>query len=304
MSIFSDMLSLQLTLFVLIIIGIIVRRAGILPDAGRKALSNLLINAVLPCNIVHAFMSGAGISTEFVRNSVYIFIISILLQVFIAFFNHIMFARFPREKKSALSYGMICSNSSFIGLPVAEILFGELGVMYTSIFQIPLRFTMWTEGVSLFTTIDRKDALRKLAVHPCIIAVYIGLIMMLTQLKLPAFLDDTVNAMSRCTTPLSMLVIGSILADAPLKGLYSPSVIYFAFLRLLAFPLIIYAVLTPLHFDKLLINICVLMSAMPAGSTTAILADRYGCDAVFASEITFTSTILSIITIPLLSLLF
>ena len=304
MGLFSDMLSLQLTLFLLMIIGLIVRRIGLMPDEGRKVMSNLLINVILPCNIVHAFMSGASVSPEFIKNAAYILILSLAILFFIEIFNRIVFARFPREKKSVLSYGMICSNSSFIGIPVAEVLFGNMGVVYTSIFQIPLRFVMWTAGIALFTTVDRKDALRKLAVHPCIIAVFIGLLFMITQIELPVFLNDTINAMSRCTTPVSMLVIGAILSDAPLKGLYSPSVLYFALLRLLVLPLVIYAVLTPFQFDKLLVNICVLMSAMPAGSTTAILADKYGCDALFASEITFTSTLLSIITIPMLSLLF
>ena len=304
MGIFSDMLSLQLTLFALIVVGIIVRRTGMLLEQGRKVLSNLLINVILPCNIVHAFMSGASVSAEFIRNAILMIIISVLIQFATAFLNRILFARFKKEQRSVLSYGMICSNSSFVGLPIAEVLFGDMGVMYTSLFQIPLRFTIWTEGLSLFTTIDRKDALRKLLVHPCIVAVFVGLVFMVTGIKLPAFLDDTVNALSRCTTPISMIVIGAILSDAPIKGLYSPAVLYYAFLRLVAFPLLLYVVMMPFGLDKLLINICVLMSAMPAGSTVCILADKYDCDAVFASEITFTSTLLSIVTIPLLSLLF
>ena len=304
MKFFSDMLSLQLMLFALIMVGVLIRRCALLTENGCKTLSALLINVILPCNIVHAFMGGTEIGADFAWNCGLMIGLSALIQVVAALGNRILFCRFPREKKSVLSYGMLCSNSSFVGLPIAEVLFGDLGVIYTSVFQIPLRFIMWTAGLSLFTTISHRDAVKKLVRHPCIIAVFLGLLLMLLPIELPSFLDNTVNALSRCTTPMSMLVIGSILAQAPLKSLFSPAVLYFTALRLVVFPLLVYVVLLPFHLDQMLLDICVLMTAMPAGATTSILANQYDCDAVFASEIIFTSTLFSIVTIPLMSLLF
>ena len=103
-----------------------------------------------------------------------------------------------------------------MGLPVARLLFGDLGVIYTSMFQIPLRFTMWTAGLSLFTSVSRKDAFR----HPCIIAVFAGLLLMAAPVSLPGFLDSAVASVSSCTVPVSMFVIGTILADAPIRTVY------------------------------------------------------------------------------------
>ena len=304
MEFFSDMLSLQLMLFVLILVGVLIRRIGLLTESGCKMLSSLLINLILPCNIVHAFMSGAEVGAEFARNCFLMVGLSALIQAIAAVGNRFLFARFPREERSVLSYGMICSNSSFVGLPIAEELFGSIGVMYTSVFQIPLRFIMWTAGLSLFTDISRGDALKKLVRHPCIIAVFLGLLMMVLPVELPDFLNSALNAMSSCTTPVSMLVIGSILALAPVRSLFSLPVLYFTALRLVVFPLLVYVLLLPFNLDRLLVDICVLMTAMPAGSSTSILATQYDCNAVFASEIIFTSTLFSIVTIPLLSLLF
>lgn len=304
MEFFSDMLSLQLMLFVLILAGVLIRRIGLLTESGCKTLSSLLINVILPCNIVHAFMSGAEVGADFARNCFLMVGLSTLIQVIAAVGNRFLFARFPREERSVLSYGMICSNSSFVGLPIAEVLFGSIGVMYTSVFQIPLRFIMWTAGLSMFTNISHRDALKKLACHPCIIAVFVGLLLMVLPIELPDFLTDSINAMSNCTTPVSMLVIGSILALAPIRSLFSLPVLYFTALRLVVFPLLVYALLLPFGLDRLLVDICVLMTAMPAGSSTSILANQYDCDAVFASELIFTSTLFSIVTIPLLSLLF
>lgn len=304
MEIFSDMVSLQLMLFTLIVVGILIRRCGLLTDSGCKTLSTLLINIILPCNIVHAFMSGATVNAEFAQNCIWMVVLSAMIELLAVVSSRFLFAHFPQGQKSVLSYGMICSNSSFVGLPIAEVLFGDIGVMYTSVFQIPLRFIMWTAGLSLFTTISRRDAFKKLMRHPCILAVLLGILLMVFPVQLPGFLDDTITALSRCTTPISMLVIGSILALAPIKSLFSPAVLYYTTLRLVVFPLLIYALLTPFHLDPLLVDICILMTAMPAGSTTSILANQYEGDAVFASELIFTSTLLSIITIPMITLLF
>ncbi len=100
-----------------------------------------------------------------------------------------------------------------------------------------------------------------------------------------------------------MFVIGAILADADIKTMFSKDVLYFTFWRLLGLPLLVWGILMPFHMDKLLVSICVIMSGMPAGSTTSILADQYGGDSMFASQMTFVSTLLSIVTIPLLGLL-
>ena len=269
MEFFWEMLSLQETMFLLILTGVLIKKLKIIDAAGRKMLSDLLIDVILPCNIVESFLGGMV---------------------------------FPREQRSVLSYGIICSNSSFVGLPVARLLFGDLGVIYTSMFQIPLRFTMWTAGLSLFTSVSRKDAFRKLVRHPCIIAVFAGLLLMAAPVSLPGFLDSAVASVSSCTVPVSMFVIGTILADAPIRSMFSKPVLWYTCLRLVLYPLLLCVLLKPLHLDTTLTNVCILMTGMPAGSTGSILADKYDCDAVFASQIAFASTLCSILTIPLLTL--
>lgn len=303
MELFSKMLSQQLVLFCLIAVGFLLRKIGMVSDAGRKNLSDILINAILPCNILHAYLGGIQATGDLLWDCVRMVLISAGIQLLAAVSGRLLFARFPAGRQSVMRYGLICSNSSFIGLPIAEVFFGDLGVMYTSVFQIPIRFTMWTAGLSLFTPVSRKEAFRKLVRHPCIIAVVLGLGLLLWPVALPGFLDDSITALSRCTTPISMLVVGSLLADAPLGALFSRTVLWFSALRLVLFPLAVYALTLPLALNSLTRGICLLMTAMPIGSTAAILADKYGGDAAFASQLGFTSTLLSILTIPLMSLL-
>ncbi len=303
MGLFTNMLSVQVMLFCLILSGVAIRKVGIIDEVGRKVLSDLLIDVVLPCNIIHSFMGGAQVPADFARNCALVLGISVAIQVVATYGSKLLFRRYPDKRRSVLSFGMICSNSSFVGLPIAETLFGDLGVMYTSIFQIPVRFTMWTAGLALFTNSNKKDALRKLATHPCIVSIFIGIVLMVLPVPVPAFLDDTIAAISRCTTPVSMFVIGSILADAPIRSLFSKTVLYYSFLRLLAFPLLVYLVLRPFSLDPTLVGIAVLMTGMPAATTNSILANKYDADAPFSAQLIFSSTLFSIVTIPLLTLL-
>lgn len=300
MVVFMQMLSLQAELFILMLLGLLLAKLGVIEGVGRKCLSAVLINLILPCNIINSFLGGTGVTEQFVKNCLWAFIVCAGIQAVAIVAGPLVFRRFGHDRRSVLAYGMICSNSSFIGLPVAEALYGSMGVMYTSIFQIPIRFTMWTAGLSLFTNVQRKDAIRKLATHPCIVAIFVGLLFMALPVSLPAVALDTVTALSRCCIPVSMLVIGSILAEADVKTLFSVPVLWFCLLRLLVFPLAVYAVLNLLPLDPLLVSISVLMTGMPAGSTTSILAEQYGGDSRFASQIVFASTLFSVVTLPLL----
>lgn len=303
MDFFFKMLDLQLMLFLMMLVGALLRHIKLITDAGRNCLTDLLIYCILPCNIVNSFSSEIGISEDLLKNCLLAVLICAVIQVILTQGSKLVFHKYPKEQKSVLSYGMICSNSSFIGLPIAESLYGSLGLLYASIFQLPIRFTIWTAGLALFTDVDRKGAFKKLFKHPCIIAVFVGFGLMLSPVKLPSLLGETISVISKATLPVSMFVVGSILADARWRTMFSKTVLYFSFLRLIAFPALVWAVLKLFPLEPLLVSISVLMTCLPAGSTTSILAARYGCDERFAAQITFASTLFSIVTIPLMSLL-
>lgn len=300
MDVFGKMLTLQTQMFLLILIGAVLAKTGVVTDAGRKCISAVLIDLLVPCNIINSFLGGTGVSAEFMRNCLYAFAVCSAIQAAAIFGSPLLFRRLDRAKKNVLTYGMICSSSSFIGLPVVDVLYGSVGVMYTSIFQVPIRFTMWTSGLSLFTSVRRADALKKLAVHPCIVSIFLGLGLMAAPFELPGAALDTISGLSHCCVPMSMLMIGSILAGATVRSFFDPNVLWYCFLRLIAFPLLVWAVLYFVPVDPLIKSISVLMTGMPAGSTTSILAERYDCDSLFASRAVFVSAFFSVFTLPVL----
>ena len=107
MELVSKMLQLQLMLFCLILVGILVKKIHMVDERGRKVLSDLLIYVVLPCNIVNAFMGGIQTDSTFLKNCILMVVISTAIQLTTTLGSRLIFARFPREQKSVLSYGMI-----------------------------------------------------------------------------------------------------------------------------------------------------------------------------------------------------
>ncbi|MCR3761173.1 AEC family transporter [Clostridium felsineum] len=313
MKLFLQMLNLQFAMFVLILIGIIAKKIKIVSASAQKSLSDLLIYFILPCNIIESFQGK--LTHNLMANSLISLVISLIIQVLSIVLGRVLFFRFSDKMKPVMKYGLICSNSSFIGLPVINNVYNSIGVLYASIFQIPIRITMWTSGLAEFTgrkvdengtvqPIFTKKTIKNLMLHPCIVAVFLGLAIMVFNIPLPKFINKSIAFMSQCTIPISMIVIGCILAECKINQLFDKATFYFTFIRLLAFPLLIFFVLKLLKIDPLITGVATLLTGMPAGTTTAILADKYGCDAVFASTIIFTSTLFSIITIPILCALF
>ena len=222
MSLFTQMIHLQLTLFMLIIIGLTLKKTGIITQEGQKCLSDITVNVILPCNIISSFMGDMNASGEFIRNCSEAFFISLGIQMFSVFFGKYCFFCCPEHKRKIFTYGIIVSNSSFIGLPVIHSLYGAAGVLYTSFFQIPVRLTMWSSGLALFTDVDRTEAYKKLAKHPCIVAVALGAVIMAFNIPFPAFLQNTLEGISKCMVPVSMSpsepCLRSRISDACLIG--------------------------------------------------------------------------------------
>ena len=297
---FSTMLNLQISVFIILMVGVLFRKCNIITEESRSSLSSLLIDVVLPCNIVASF--DTDMTTELWISLSEVILISLGIQVFVFFLSKLLYRKTPHGPKEVLQYGTITSNSGFLGNPMAYGVFGDLGLLYAAVAMLPIRVIMWSAGLSLFTNISGKSVVKKLLTHPCIIAIFVGFAVMLMPWELPTFCSKTLHYIGDCTIFISMLVIGSILADIQLADLNLKRIGFYCFVRLLLIPFAVLGVLSLLGIDSLITGVAVLLSAMPAASTTAILAEKYGGDAKFASAIVFFSTLLSMITVPVVLL--
>jgi hypothetical protein len=161
---------------------------------------------------------------------------------------------------------------------------------------------MWTVGLSIFSPAgtSKKEAALKVILHPSMVAVYLGLILMSFQFSLPTFVEKTFSSIGGCTTALSMMLIGALLAETERKHLkIDRNLLLFSFLRLVVIPLASLIAGRLLGVDPLIIGVSDILGAMPGGSSTVILAAKYGSDTVFTSKLVIVSTILSMLSIPI-----
>ena len=298
MASFTELLNLEGLMFLCAVCGIVIKRRKILPDNARDVLTDLVMNLILPASIIHSFEVEFNMTV--LRKFAVILIIAAAAQVISMICANLFWNRQPENLKAVLQYGTQVSNAGFLGLPVTEGVLGAEGLMYASVFLIPQRIVMWTAGIAYFTrSADWKGTCKKLVKNPCIVAVYIGFFLMLTQFQLPVMVENTLVKLAACTTPLTSILIGIMVADVDYRNLVSPMMFVLVFVRQLLLPAVVFFGCVLLHIDPLLTGVSVLLVGMPIGSTSPILAAKYGGDYVFAGKCVILSTVLSLFTIPL-----
>ena len=296
----SDLISLQGTLFAMMLIGAWLKKRGIIDENGKRCLTDLCVNIIIPCNIFRSCL--IEFNMEIFRACGLLLLSAVLLQMLCLLLNRFLFNHYPPQRKKVLQYCTIVPMSGFLGNPIAEGLYDSLGVLYTSIFLIPMRIVMWSVGTTYFVadaTVDKKKVIRNILTHPCLVAVYLGLICMVTQVPLPAVITKTVGYVGSCNSAMTMFIVGTILADVKLTTIVNQDTIAFSFFRLLILPAIALGAGTLLGLDSVALGVSVLMTGMPAGATAAIFAARYESDAAFATRCVVFTTLVSMVTLPM-----
>ena len=298
-----SLLNLQGEIILLLAAGLVLRKRGVLKAEAKIVLTDLIIFLILPCNIISSFQ--VDFSLELLKKFGIILIIALGIQLFAFVLSRLIYKKESRNRSKVLQYATLVSNAGFMGNPIAESIFGSTGLLYASVYLIPQRIIMWSAGLSLFTkSPDKKSLLKKILTHPCIVAVEIGMLLLITGLRPPGFLNTTIKVIGNCTTPMSMILIGTILNDVNVKDAVDKKVIGYTMLRLFIIPGVSYICCLILGADTLVANVTTLLAAMPAGSTTAILAEKYDCDAEFATKIVVFSTFMTIVSIPIWNIIF
>ena len=311
----SNLWTLQVMMFFLVAAGAVLKSTGILKDDAKGILTDLVLYFFLPCNIINSFRMEFNL--DILRKFAVVLAISLLVQLVCYILSKVLYNHKPKEVKRVMQYCTIVSNSGFLGLPIAQGIYGAEGMMYASIFIIPMRVMMWSAGIACFTeSPDMKSVVKKLVVHPCIVAVYIGLGLMIFQAPLNQLynavlncgiplvpdlvrvffgaLDKGVRSAGGCTTAMTMVLIGMMFSGMSLRSMLDGNTLFISALRLAILPALLLAACRPF-----LTGVCLLITGMPAGSTSAILAAKYGCDYTFATKCIVVSTLLSLVTIPI-----
>ena len=281
---------MQGMMFCVLALGWYLRKKGMIDKSGKALLSNLVMNVTLPASIIKSFQME--FSMDILKLTLEVIVISFLIQIIYPGWNE--------ESRKVLQYATIVSNAGILGNAIAEGIFGDLGIMYAAVYTIPTRIFMWSVGLTYFTEAPtKKELVKKVLTHPCIIAIFTGMVLLISQFQLPGFVNQTVRTIAGANTFCAMLLIGCTLAEGPFKEGFSKEVYYYTFIRLFLIPVIVLAGCRLFRIDSLITAVCVILSAMPAASTSVVLAVKYGKDDRLATKIVVFSTVVSLITLPI-----
>ena len=293
------------TLFVIIGIGFAARKYGILSSDRVHLISHILVNVSLPALSISSLQVPETAKTLGIVDAMLLVAVAYYLA---AFAIGIFFSRLvpsAAEEKGVFQFMLVFPNSMFMGIPVALAVLGPSSLFYVILFNVPFYFLVFTLGVWLLARGRPGKIDPKVLLSPGLVAAIVGLVLFMAQYTIPAPVEYGLDLIGSATTPLAMLVVGAMLATLPLQQLAGDWRVYLVTaLRLLVFPLAAFLVLSPFITDKLLLGTAVLLIAMPVAANSVLLCEEYNVDARLASQGVFISTVLCLVTIPVLALLF
>jgi predicted permease len=293
-----------MVLFMLMAIGFAAGRARIIDELGTKSISRLLVNFVLPALIVQSMQRP--FSPDLRDEALAILGISFLsyAAAFPLAWLHARMLKLDGAEFGAHEFAAIFSNCAFMGFPVIEAILGKDAIFAASVANIPFQLLAFSVGPFLLARSAHRTARIRVSsfVTPAAVASVIGFALFLGGIRLPSPLSRTLSLLGDTTTPLSMVLIGSIISRMDMQSVLSRPKIYLTSLyRLVVFPAGLFAALFSFGFRGALLSIPVIVAAMPVAANSAILAEAYGGDSKTASSLVFVSTLLSILTIPILA---
>lgn len=290
-----------LSVFLLVITGWLLCRLRVLKEGGIEALTNLVLFVAIPCISVAKMQQEA--SPELISDLAIMFFLGLALMFACGVIGFLCFRRAPDAQRGVLIHLSMFSNCGFMGYPIVMALLGEAYLIYAVVFNAAFNLLTWTVGVLL---INRKSGvnLGKALLTPALFGSVFGMVLFLTGWRLPSFLQETVETLGSLTTPLSMLVIGARMCGQSPRSFLNLRLWGVSLLRLAIFPMLTFGVALLLGLNPATRNALTLIIGMPCAAVTAMHAEYYGGDRVLASGCVTLSTALSLVSIPLLAMLF
>ena len=286
-------------MFLYLMVGFILYRGKIITAAGSKELASLLVYLIIPAVIIKSFctartsqtLAALGISAA---AGILLLAVSILIA-------KMMFRDRPIEHFAAAF-----SNAGFMGIPLIQAALGDTALLYIVPFIAVLNLLQWTYGADVLRHNHAKTNLRSVLVNPIMLGTGIGLLLFLTNLgtNLPDVLGTALNGICAMNTPLAMLVLGTYLAKEKLSTLFTRGKLYaVSAARLLLIPAVSALILLILPIDRTIKYAILIAASCPVGANVAVYAQLYEKDYAYASQTVVLSTLLSLLSLPIVVLL-
>lgn len=305
-------------LFILIGVGFVCQRIKMLTEEVNKKLADIVMYFVTPCVIINAFAATIYEKTELLeilKNIGIVALIAVVVHVAMIVIVKVVFRFKDEDKRRIMRFAAVFSNAGFIALPLAQALIdtdtSHEGALYAAVYLAVFNIVLWTWGLMEMSGEKGAMNLRKILLNPGIIGVVVGLFLFTSPLyinisnmsgiRLPGLMLDALSAMSALNLPLPMFMVGYYLGKADILASFKDKWSYLCMaLRLVVFPILALAIMYACGVRGNVLIVSVLGTCAPVGATTTIFSAKFDRDTELSVRLVSLSTILSLLTMPLI----
>ena len=299
------MVTVMITLFALVVVGYVAGRLGYLGGDFDRQLSRLVINITCPALILSSAMTGELPDRQYILPLLLISVITYIVLTGMAYL-------LPRyltkriEDEGPVGFALMFGNVGFMGYPVVASIFGHEAIFYAAVLNVVNTFAVFTIGTMLITgksEVEGSKFQKKVLYSTPMLTAYLTMAIVALRIdNIPAFISQPLTMIGNITVPAALLIVGSSMSHLSPRAMLGNGTVYATTLfRLAILPIAIYYLCRALGFSEFVVNINTIVIAMPIATYGTILCLRHGKDTTFITEVTFITTLLSMITIPLLS---
>ena len=292
----------MLALLIMIGAGYFVTKKGMLDAHTNNQMSDLIVNIFNPMLVLASAANSVGQISLAAMKLAGIIAVGMFLAFIIAGMVLSPLFEKDRELRKIFQLMFVFSNVGFIGIPVISSIFGAEYVVYVSEFMLVYTLVFYTYGIALMDGKFSKDSLRAM-VNPGTMAWLLAMAVILLEIQLPEFLNTAVTYLGNVTSPMALVAVGFALADSDIKKVFcQPRLYLFSVVKLLVLPLLLLPLLRFAVGTSDLLSVCMVMFGMPVGNMPLILGNQRGLDVTACSAAIILSTVLCVLTVPVLLL--
>lgn len=288
---------------ILILVGMICYKTGMVNHDQNKALSSVMLNIVMPVIIFKSYLSN--LSPDLILNLGWAFVIILLIHIVMLIIARITIRHKNNPDHGVETLALIYSNSSFIGIPLLMAVLGESGVFFVTAQVTVSTIFFWTHGyITMSGEGFHWGSLKKSLTTPAMFAIYAGILCMVFRIELPYITMEVVDSIADMNTPLAMFVAGISIAQTDLKAaLKKARSYYIVFLKLIVIPTAAVIICIPfsrMGLDRIMLSTLCIATACPIAASCTMIANYCNKDDRYSSELFGLTTLASALTLPLI----
>lgn len=295
-----------LVILAYLVIGFLLVKCKKIKSEHAKSFSGVLIYICQPCMIVYSILQ-IEYSIDKVKDFGLFFFVTLILQLLFYLALYLLLRKKINESKyRILIFSAVSGNVGFMGLPIINSLFPNNPIVacYSTVYLVSMYLLAFTIGIYLITNDKKYMSIKNILTNVTSISIYIALTLYFIQIKFPPLILNSIEVFSKMTTPLCMIILGMRLASMNIKDTFTNKFSYLvSFVKLLIFPIFVYLVVFKIIPNEVFKTSLIVLSSTPVAAIVLSMAEMYECEQKLSANILLISTVISIVTMPLLMLI-